>query len=68
MSEKETWIMPKWMEKYRDSFNNTGGNSVEELMNNKISSEINEVLSLLAIAVSSQVMLLKTLKNRGLIS
>ena len=32
--EKEPWVMPKWMEKYRvhlDRFG--GGNPVEELMN-----------------------------------
>ncbi len=66
--ENKEWTMPEWMEKYRDSFNNTGGNSVERLMNNKTSSEVNEVLAVLAIAVSSQVYLLTALKDKELIS
>jgi hypothetical protein len=27
------WTMPKWMEPYRDLITNTGGSSIEELMN-----------------------------------
>lgn len=29
----EKWIMPDWMEPYKDIITNTGGNSIGELMN-----------------------------------
>lgn len=58
------WTMPEWMEQYRDSFNNTGGNTIEELMNNTTSMEVNMPLAVLSIAVSSQVKFLETIRGK----
>lgn len=57
------WVMPEWMERYREYFNNTGGNSVENLMNDK--STNNNVRSVLAISVASQVILLRRLYDKN---
>lgn len=60
--------MPEWMEPYRDSFTNTGGNTVEELMadlNNKNLMRTNIVLFTLASCVSSQVGMLERLHRDG---
>ena len=59
------WVMPEWMEKYRGSINNTGGNTVEECVNSKASLQVNMPMAILNIAVTSQVGLLKTLHARG---
>lgn len=64
----EVWKMPKWMEKYRASINNTGGNTVEELMNDHTTTiDINMVLAMLCVAVQSQVRLLTVLRADKLI-
>lgn len=62
--EKE-WEMPDWMEKYRGSINNTGGNTVEECVNSKATLRVNMPMAILNIAVTSQVGLLNTLHARG---
>lgn len=62
------WKMPKWMERYRELIGNTGGNSVEELMNNTtVTADTNLVLSVLCISVKSQVNLLERMYAKGLI-
>lgn len=35
------WIMPDWMEQYKDMIVNTGGNSIGELMNDDKSTTFN---------------------------
>lgn len=34
-SDPTLWVMPEWMEQYREYITNTGGNSIEELMNDR---------------------------------
>lgn len=63
----EEWIMPDWMEKYRDEFVNTGGNTVEELMNWHGTMDTNMPMACLSMCVSSQVSLLMQLKKNSLI-
>ncbi len=64
----ERWKMPGWMEKYRDCICNTGGNSVEELANNHSADiETNAPLALICVAVKTQIGLLITLHNKGLL-
>jgi len=59
--------MPNWMEKYRDCFNNTGGNTVEELQNCKSTLDDNAIMAFLAVSMHAQVGLIETLKDRGLL-
>ena len=61
------WIMPEWMEPYRKCFNNTGGNTVEELLNDQTTPETNIVLYVLICCVRSQALLLTMLHERGLL-
>lgn len=64
----ELWTMPDWMEKYRDDISNTGGNKVEDLMNdNHTSAAINYIRAALIMCVISQVSLLQTLHKKGLL-
>ena len=66
--KKAPWTMPAWMEKYRPHFSNTGGNSIEELMNDTSSNGANNLVrSALAIAVESQIILLSRLHDKGLL-
>lgn len=67
MSEQpEPWVMPEWMEQFRDIIQNTGGNSIENLVNDTTSNTFNNpIRAALCIAVTSQVGLLITLHNRG---
>lgn len=68
MKEKK-WTMPKWMEPYREMINNTGGNPIEELMNDHHTNGFNNVIrTALIISVDSQVALLTKLHNEGLLS
>lgn len=69
MKDKK-WVMPEWMEEYRGDINNTGGNSVEELMNDdgKNSNVFNNApRALICVAVKSQVHLLETLHQKEVI-
>ena len=60
------WTMPDWMEKYRSLINNTGGNSVEDLVRDrKTNMLINAPRAMLCVAVKSQVMLLESLHESG---
>lgn len=69
--EMDRWEMPEWMEKYREHIGNTGGNSVEDLLdrlaNEKSLMKTNWPVAVLAIAVESQVDLLKRLHRAGLL-
>jgi len=59
------WTMPKWMEPFRKHIRNTGGNTVEQLMNGNDSPDVNLPLSTLQACVKSQVSLLVQLHNSG---
>jgi hypothetical protein len=57
---REVWHMPQWMEPYRTLITNTGGNSVESLMNDKATSSFNNLLRwTLICSVRSQVTMLE---------
>lgn len=60
---KDKWTMPKWMEPYRGSICNTGGNTIEECMNGNSDPVINLPLSTIQFGVKSQVALLYSLHN-----
>ncbi len=61
-NEQPKWQMPAWMEPYRDRIKTTGGNSVEDLMNDRDSNMHNNcVRAALCIAVKSQVAMLEHL-------
>lgn len=65
-AKTKRWKMPEWMEPYRECFQNTGGNSVEELMNNHDANGFNNViLAGLIVSVDSQVTLLARLHSAG---
>ena len=61
------WTMPEWMEPFRDLIVNTGGNSVEEMMNDNTDPFINLPRSTLAACVKSQVGLLNLLQRNGVL-
>lgn len=56
------WTMPPWMESYRGLIGNTGGNSIEELMNDHHTVvQVNAPRAMICVAVKSQVALLERL-------
>jgi hypothetical protein len=60
--------MPEWMERYRDLIGNTGGNTIEELMNDRsTTAQVNVIRAGLIVAVTSQVTLLYQLHRDGLL-
>ena len=64
------WKMPKWMEPYRVYIRTTGGNPIEELMNDDgTNSNIfnNAPRALICVAVKSQVSLLTVLHEKGVL-
>ena len=64
--KRKKWKMPAWMEPYRELFTNTGGNEIEELVNDTDSNMLNNsVRAALCIAVISQVGLLERLHAQG---
>lgn len=69
---KRAWKMPAWMEPYRSLIGNTGGNSVEDMVNmllndGKNLSYSNIVLYTMASDVQGQVSLLARLHEKGLL-
>lgn len=63
---KKTWVMPDWMEPCRPMFSNTGGNPIEELMNDTTTNIFNNaVRAALIVAVDAQVGLLTRLHEAG---
>lgn len=66
-SEKRIWKMPKWMEPYRELIGNTGGNSIEEMVNDDSDARINLPRVILSVAVKSQVGLLEQLHERAML-
>ena len=66
--KKKKWVMPEWMENYREYICNTGGNPIEELMNDSGTNMFNNHVRMgLIIAVKSQVTLLERLHNESVI-
>lgn len=65
--ENDVWIMPSWMEKYRYSIGNTGGNRIETMVNGHADPFSNLPLSTLQACVKSQVSLLYVLYEAGLL-
>ena len=62
------WKMPKWMGRFREVFQNTGGNSIEDLMNDHDSTAFNNVIRAgLIVSVDAQVTLLHRLASRGML-
>jgi hypothetical protein len=62
------WAMPDWMERYRQLISNTGGNSVESLMNDHTTTAFsNVILAGMIVSVDSQVKLLMQLHEQGLV-
>ena len=62
------WKCPKWLKKYEELITDKGGNSVEELMNNHDANVFtNAPLALICVAVKSQVSLLTSLHEEGII-
>ena len=62
------WTMPEWMKSLEQYFNNTGGNTVEDLMTRKpVSIRVNAPLALVQMAVEAQVGLLERLHKEGLL-
>lgn len=57
--------MPEWMEPYRELICNTGGNSIEDMMNGHADPRVNLPLSTLQACVKSQVLLLNLLHRNG---
>jgi hypothetical protein len=55
------WHMPAWMERYRELIVNTGGNSVEDMVNGRADPRVNLPPSTLQACVKSQVLLLQAL-------
>lgn len=69
MKEKKKWVMPEWMEKYRELFNNTGGNEIEELENDHTTTVFeNAPRAMICVAIHCQVALLTALKKNGFLS
>ena len=60
------WVMPDWMEKYRPLISNTGGNSIEDLINDKETTAWNNLIrAVLISAVESQIGLLYALHQHN---
>ena len=60
------WKMPGWMEPYRRIIGDTGGNPVEELVNDRTTkSHSNVIRAMLCVAVKDQVDLLYRLARMG---
>ena len=62
------WEMPEWMEQFRDCIGDTGGNPVEWIISlGGKDTKGNIILAAIASCVYSQLSLLTTLHNRGLL-
>ena len=68
----KNWTMPEWMEKYRPLISNTGGNTVEDLIdrlnNAKGLFQTNHIVYVMASDVQGQVCMLYRLKQEGLLN
>lgn len=66
-AKRPAWTMPEWMEPFRDLILNTGGNSIEEMMNDTTDSCVNLPRAMLAVCVKSQVGFLSLMQRKGLL-
>ncbi len=67
-SDAQYWVMPEWLEPYRDLIGDTGGHSVEELMNDWTSGfHDNYMRAARMMAVNAQIELLRRLRGEGLL-
>jgi hypothetical protein len=64
---EKLWTMPDWMESLRKFIGNTGGNSVEAMVNGDATPFSNLPLSTLQACVKSQVNLLERLHNHNIL-
>lgn len=69
MAEKRIkWTMPKHLEKYRSLIVNTGGNPIEELMNDTTTNMFNNSIRTgIIVMVRSQISLLEILHQKELL-
>ena len=63
--DTDIWVMPEWMEPYREYIRNTGGNVIEDMVNGNADPIINLPLSTLQACVKSQVSMLEGLFVNG---
>lgn len=66
MSE-EKWAMPEWMEKYCKNILTYDKETVELLMNNNSTVQINAPLALIAVGLKSEVSVLVKMREKGLL-
>ncbi|HCU0440075.1 TPA: hypothetical protein OUE58_004474 [Enterobacter hormaechei] len=68
-SLKELYAVPEWMRQFLPSFNNTGGNDVEELLHDDCTSMFaNSVRYTLIVSARSQFALLMDMYSKGIIT
>jgi len=65
MPKNKEWTMPDWMEPYRESITNHGGNSIESCMNGNAGPFVNLPLFTIQTMVKAQVALLTVLHSEG---
>jgi len=65
---REELKMPEWMEPYRELITNTGGDSIENLMNDHDTTCFKNIIRAgLIVSVDSQICLLMRLRQKGLL-
>ena len=63
---RKRWTMPEWMEPYRDMISDTGGNPIEDLMNDHTTTaQVNLYRAVFCISTKAQVALLEKLHAAG---
>lgn len=62
------WLMPKWMEPYRSFVLNTGGNPIEELMNDRVDARVNLPRAVLCACTAAEIGMLARLHSAGLLA
>lgn len=68
LKNNHLWIMPEWMEPYRELISNVGSTSIEDLMNDRFTTSFTNPLRFsMIIAVKSQVQLLNKLHEKGIL-
>jgi hypothetical protein len=68
MDERPVWVMPEWMEPYRELIGDTGSNPIEDLMNDyTTTAQVNLYRAAICISVKDQVALLYRLHAKGLL-
>lgn len=67
MPEREMWIMPEWMEPYRDVLEaDLGGNTIENLLNDTTTNGFNNIIRAAFISMAeTKVRMLSRLRQDG---